>query len=79
MINLPAGARVLLATRAVDFRKGAYGLAALASEYPDKMQELWERAPEYANKGTQVMNMVSTFLERLSEHRALRAESPYVV
>lgn len=32
MINLPAGARVLLATRAVDFRKGAYGLAALASE-----------------------------------------------
>jgi transposase len=32
MINLPAGARVLLATRPVDFRKGAYGLAALASE-----------------------------------------------
>jgi transposase len=32
MINLPLGARVLLATRPVDFRKGAYGLAALASE-----------------------------------------------
>lgn len=32
MINLPAGARVLLATRPVDFRKGAYGLTALASE-----------------------------------------------
>jgi transposase len=32
MINLPAGARILLATRPVDFRKGAHGLAALAQE-----------------------------------------------
>ena len=30
MISLPAGARVLLATRPVDFRKGAHVLAALA-------------------------------------------------
>jgi hypothetical protein len=29
MISIPAGARVLLATRPVDFRKGAHGLAAL--------------------------------------------------
>jgi transposase len=32
MINVPTGARVLLATRPVDFRKGAHGLAALAQE-----------------------------------------------
>ena len=32
MINVPAGARVLVATRPVDFRKGAHGLAAIASE-----------------------------------------------
>ncbi len=32
MITIPAGTRVLLATRAVAFRKGAHGLAALASE-----------------------------------------------
>jgi transposase len=32
MINLPAGTRVLLATRPVDFRKGAHSLAALALE-----------------------------------------------
>ena len=31
MITIPSGARVLLATRPVDFRKGAHGLAALAS------------------------------------------------
>lgn len=32
MITLPAGARILLATKPVDFRKGAHGLAALAAE-----------------------------------------------
>jgi hypothetical protein len=32
MINIPAGARILLATRPVDFRQGAHGLAALAQE-----------------------------------------------
>ena len=32
MITIPSGARVLLATRPVDFRRGAHSLAALASE-----------------------------------------------
>src|SRR3712207_5147771 len=32
MITPPAGARVLLATRPVDFRKGAHSLAALAAD-----------------------------------------------
>ena len=32
MITLPAGTRVLLASRPVDFRKGAHSLAALAAE-----------------------------------------------
>jgi transposase len=31
MISVPAGARVRLAARPVDFRKGAHGLAALAA------------------------------------------------
>jgi transposase len=32
VIAIPPGVRVLLATRPVDFRKGAHGLAALAAE-----------------------------------------------
>jgi transposase len=32
VISIPAGARVLVATRPVDFRKGAHSLAALAAE-----------------------------------------------
>jgi transposase len=34
VITLPARARVLLASRPVEFRKGVYSLAALASEVP---------------------------------------------
>jgi transposase len=32
MINVPAGTRILMATRPIDFRKGAHGLAALAQD-----------------------------------------------
>jgi transposase len=35
VITPPAGARILLATRPVDFRKGAHSLAALAAEVLD--------------------------------------------
>jgi transposase len=35
VIALPAGARILLATKPVDFRKGAHSLAALAAEVLD--------------------------------------------
>ena len=35
MIAPPAGARILLATKPVDFRKGAHSLAALAAEVLD--------------------------------------------
>ena len=35
MIALPAGARVLLAPKPVDFRRGAHSLAALAAEVLD--------------------------------------------
>jgi len=55
------------------------GLAALASEYPEQVQRLWERAPEFIEKGNQVLSMASTVIERLAEHRALREGSSYVV
>ncbi len=32
MISIPAGARILVATKPVDFRKGAHSLAALVAE-----------------------------------------------
>ena len=32
MISIPVGTRVLIATRPIDFRRGAHSLAALAAE-----------------------------------------------
>jgi len=55
------------------------GLAALASEYPEHMQRLWERAPDYADKGSRILNTASAFIERMAQHRVLREGSPYVV
>jgi len=55
------------------------GLAALASEYPEHVQRLWERAPEFIEKGNRVLSVASTFVERLAEHRVLREGSSYVI
>jgi hypothetical protein len=43
------------------------GAAVLASEYPDEMQSLWDRAPEYIERGTQILSTVSRIKERLEE------------
>ncbi len=55
------------------------GVAVLASEHPEKMEEVWQRAPEYLQKGTQILNMVSGFVERIAEHQQRQMNSPYVV
>ena len=43
------------------------------------MEEVWQRAPEYLQKGTQILNMVSGFVERIAEHQQRQMNSPYVV
>ena len=55
------------------------GVAVLASEHPEKMEEVWHRAPEYLQKGTQILNMVSGLVERIAEHQQRQMNSPYVV
>jgi len=45
------------------------GLATLASEHPEKFQELWRRMPEYIEKSSKVVDMATTFLERLSQQQ----------
>jgi hypothetical protein len=52
------------------------GLATLASEYPDKFEQLWERAPEYLSRGNQIVTAVSRMVERYAEHQQ---GSDYVV
>lgn len=79
--SLGAGAVLALTgKRTAGLVLAGVGVAVLASEHPEKVEQLWERAPEYMEKGTQIVNMVSGFLERLSEYQQRRIESaPYVV
>jgi hypothetical protein len=55
------------------------GLAVLASEHPEKIEEVWQRAPDYLQKGTQILDMVSGFVEQIAEHQQRRMQSPYIV
>lgn len=43
------------------------GLATLVSEYPEKFDELWRRAPEYIEKSGRIIDIAATFLERVSQ------------
>jgi hypothetical protein len=45
------------------------GLATFASEHPEKLEELWRRAPEYIERSGKFIDMASAFVERLSQQR----------
>lgn len=45
------------------------GLATLVSEYPEKFDELWRRAPEYIEKSGRIIDIAATFLERISQQQ----------
>lgn len=77
--SIGAGALLLLTgRRPAGLVLAGVGLAALASEYPEKFEEMWEAAPDYLDKGAQIMQSLSRMGERLAEeasHRGLRAIS----
>ena len=43
------------------------GGAVLASEYPDKMEEIKGRLPEYADRGVRVLDGISRAGERIAD------------
>ena len=45
------------------------GLATLASEHPEKFEEIWQHMPEYIDKGSKFVDMAAAFLERMGEHQ----------
>ena len=46
------------------------GLATLASEHPEKFEDVWHHMPEYIEKGSKFVDMAAAFLERIGEHQA---------
>jgi hypothetical protein len=43
------------------------GAATLASEYPEKFRQLWERAPEYMDRGNELMAAISRIAQRVAD------------
>ena len=43
------------------------GLALLAADHPEYVESLWERAPEYLDRGSQLMAIVARLKQRLEE------------
>jgi hypothetical protein len=45
------------------------GVATLAADNPEKLQELWRRLPEYVDRGGKLVDTAANILEKLAEHR----------
>jgi hypothetical protein len=72
--SIGAGA-VLIATRRrpVGIALTAGGLALLASEYPEKFEAVWENAPEYISRASQIFAVISKVSERFAEQAEKRS------
>jgi len=72
--SIGAGA-VLFMTgrRPVGIAVAAGGLAVLASEYPERFEAVWENAPEYVNRATQIFAVLSKLSERFAEEAERRS------
>jgi hypothetical protein len=69
--SFAAGAALFLTgRRPAGVAVAAIGVATLAAQHPEKIEDLWRRMPEYLEKGGKLVDIASSFLERLGEHRA---------
>ncbi len=65
--SLAAGAVLLLTgRRPAGLILTGVGLAAFASENPERFEELWARLPEYVEKSSKVADLAATFLEKVA-------------
>jgi hypothetical protein len=68
--SFAAGAVLFLTgRRPVGLAVAGIGVATLASEHPEKLQELWRRLPEYVDRGGKLVDTAANILEKLAEHR----------
>jgi hypothetical protein len=66
--SLTAGAlMVIKGKRPAGLICASAGLAILAAEYPERFETIWENAPEYVARGTQIFNTLTRLAERFAE------------
>ena len=59
---------LLSGKRAAGMATAGVGLAVLASEHPEKFEQIWNQAPEYLDRGHRIVNGIQSLVERISEH-----------
>lgn len=59
---------LLSGKKAAGLASAGVGVAALASEYPEKFEQVWNQAPEYIDRGHRIVNGIQALVERISEH-----------
>ncbi len=71
--SLSAGALMLIkGHRPAGIALATVGLAVLATEYPERFETIWEQAPEYVYRGTQIFSTLSRIAERFAEDASRR-------
>jgi hypothetical protein len=65
-----AGYLLLSGKRAAGMAAAGIGLAALASEHPEKFEKIWNEAPEYLDRGHRIVNGIQSLLDRIAQHSA---------
>ena len=71
--SLSAGALMLIkGRRPAGLICASVGLAVLAAEYPERFETVWENAPEYVARGTQIFSTLSRLAERFAEEAERR-------
>jgi hypothetical protein len=66
--TLGAGALLLLrGKKAAGVVLAGVGAAVLASEYPEKLEEIRDRLPEYADRGVRMLDNLSRAGERIAD------------
>ena len=61
------GLMLLRGKKAAGVVLAGVGAAVLASEYPEKLEEIRERFPEYADRGMRVLDNLSRAGERVAD------------
>ena len=80
LLAAPSVASVILllrGKRAPGILFGGISLATLASEYPDQFAEFRENLPDYVERGTRFLDVVTRAGERLAEAAETRSSAWY--
>lgn len=74
--SLSAGALMLIkGKKTAGVAMATVGLAVLAGEYPEKFETVWENAPDYVYRATQIWSSLSRIAERFAEEAQRRGLS----